>query len=147
MLIGPKTQAWFDIWSIEHFVAGATLGGAVLYLMRRSLKIDAAGLKKSPVTASYFLAVIGCSYAWESIEHYLETGLLNLAVTTWFHGVEFWGNRVVTDPLLVILGAGLYLKAPRAGPAAFAFSLTWLLVHVLVFPHCMYLQEWLFGAG
>jgi hypothetical protein len=145
MIIGDKTLAWFDIWSIEHFISGATLGSIILIFLRKVLNENLVVFEKRSTLGLYLILIFGCSYVWEAVEHYLEEGLLNASVTFWFHGVEFWGNRLITDPILVALGSFVYLRWPRIGTFAYIFSTSWVFVHVLVFPHCMYLQELLFG--
>lgn len=43
------------------------------------------------------------SYLWETTEHYMETSTLPLFQQT-FQGVEYWGNRIITDSLCVVIG-------------------------------------------
>lgn len=153
-IFGDKTVAFFDIWSIEHFVSGITLG-SVIILIFGALKLqdkndhkfnhDNNNLYQSDNKFDhkllYFVLVAFLAYLWETVEHYLESGLLNNHVTYWFQGVEFWGNRILTDPWLVVLGSFIYLKYNYLGKYARYFSATWLYFHVFVFPHCMYLQD------
>lgn len=133
LLWGDKTIAWFDVWSIEHFVSGMNL-----YLMALWLRV------RFPRLSPWGYVATLC-FAWEALEHYLEIGMAGPAVATWFAGVEFVGNRLVTDPLMLFLGAYCIGQCPRAGHAAKLFSLLWLAVHIFVFPHSMYLQQWLDG--
>ena len=129
MLFGLKTVAFFDLWSIEHFFAGVSLGGFCL------------ASKKLESSQSKILFFLLMCFIWEALEHYLETGLLGSGVEYWFQGVEFWGNRLITDPLLMILGYVLAVKNKRSILYARIFSFIWIFLHVFIFPHSMWLQE------
>jgi len=132
-LVGHKTTAMFDIWSVEHWVTGMCIGAAMHLAVRRKMPaLDAV---------TYYALVAMVAFAWEVIEHYLETGLAGQAVAYWFQGVEHWSNRMVSDPLLVLLGACLVRRCPKLTVPARLFSLAWLGVHVFVFEHSMVLQE------
>ena len=127
---GLKTVALFDAWSFEHLVAGMSVGGFAQYVNRKenSLRLD--------LVTCLFLA-----YCWEAVEHYLEAGLAGGAVLYWFQGVEFWANRLITDPLLTVGGMMIVRARPRLVWPARAVSAAWLIVHIFVFPHSMYLHE------
>jgi hypothetical protein len=103
------------------------------------------GNKKHKLHSWYFatIGVLFVAYIWETLEHYLETGLAGERVVYWFQGVEFWPNRLISDPLMLILGYMLAKRFPVIIWPARALSLIWLLVHVFIFPHSMYLQEFL----
>ena len=137
---GDKTEAWFDIWSLEHFIAGISISTIAMFLARNvfaDFKID-----KKYERRFYGIFILLIAFFWEMLEHYGEAGYTNIeAVTYWFQGVEFWGNRLITDPLLVLLGGLVGLKHSVFVWPARAFSVTWLYVHIFVFPHCMYLHE------
>jgi hypothetical protein len=92
-----------------------------------------------------FVLTFALALLWENIEHYAEAGLFGANVTYWFQGVEHWSNRLVADNLMVLLGWYVYMQKKSFAWAAKALSLSWLLVHVFVFPHSMYLHT-LFGA-
>jgi len=88
--------------------------------------------------------ILFVSYFWETIEFYLEAGYTNIdAVTYWFQGVEFWGNRLFTDPAMLLLGYLVVVHYNSKKIIWFArfLSFTWLFIHIFIFPHCMYLQE------
>ena len=146
---GLKTQATFDVWTIEHILSGLSIGSGVLIHNRKSLgKIFSAVSEKiMPPKKVDFLKtkydlifVLFLAYLWETAEHYLETGLAGGQVEYWFQGVEFWANRVVADPLMLVLGYLIVKKIPQlVWPARF-LSLVWLYVHIFIFPHSMYLH-------
>lgn len=130
-LWGLKTVALFDVWSLEHFLAGITVGTMVLYFSR----------KKPHSPLKFLAAVLLVAYAWEFVEYNLEMGRSGIeAVTYWFQGVEYWPNRLGSDPALVSLGAFAALKFEKARRPARVSSFIWIGVHVFIFPHCMYLQ-------
>ena len=144
-LWGYKTVALFDVWSIEHILAGLSIGSLVI-------KARGAVLTDGPSLASPkklfrvdLLGVLFLSYLWETVEHYLETDLWGPAVTYWFAGVEMWGNRMITDPLMVVLGYLIVARYPGLVWPARILSAIWLIVHVFVFPHSMYLHDLMHG--
>ena len=81
------------------------------------------------------------AYFWETIEHYLETGLLGSKVMFWFQGVEAWDNRFISDPLMLLLGYWIVKRWPKLVWPARIFSIVWLFFHIFIFPHSMYLQD------
>jgi len=128
---GWKTVALMDVWSFEHFLSGVTAGVVGMYVLR----------KKPHQPFKFIGFVLGGAYLWELIEYNLEIGHSGIeAVTYWFQGVEYWANRLITDPAMALLGSWVALKYQSVRlPARFA-SLLWLGVHVFIFPHCMYLH-------
>lgn len=144
---GNKTESLFDIWSVEHFVSGVTIGSIVYCIMLAYVFTDLSQEKMQlnrKFKYHYFTIILLLAYIWEVLEFYMEAGYTNnLAITYWFQGVEYWLNRAVTDPLMVALGAWCALKmnSKMAAWSARSFSGMWLALHVFVFPHCMYLQN------
>jgi hypothetical protein len=139
-LWGLKTNAIFDAWSIEHILCGLSVGKIVLETNRR-ISNKYFGLNLSNVQKNYanLISILFLAYFWEAIEHYLETGLVGDVASDWFQGVEFWANHLVADPLMMILGYYLAQRFPRLVNPAKVCSIVWFFVHVLVFPHSMYL--------
>jgi len=145
IIFGLKTQAILDVWTIEHLLSGLSVGSAIK-------KKNHTVIQKILNVAdhnhhSWWFAITGVlffAYLWETLEHYLETGLGGSTVEYWFQGVEFWPNRLIADPLMLILGYVIAKKFPfLVWPARF-LSIVWLIFHILIFPHSMYLQEILF---
>jgi hypothetical protein len=147
LLWGLKTEAAFDLWSLEHLANGVTMAGAAYFFLRTVLKNM---IPEEQRLLFSFVLVLAAALFWENAEHYVEAGLLPGAwgerVTLWFAGVEHWSNRLLGDNLMVCLGWFLYIKKPRFAAAAKIFSVLWLLVHVFVFPDSMYLQRLLLRA-
>lgn len=141
LLWGHKSSALFDVWSVEHILAGLSIGSLVIkgtarLAWRNNFPEDFALRRRFDV-----VMVLMIAFLWETVEHYLELGLLGSLVTDWFAGVEYWGNRIITDPLMVLAGYVLVRNRPGLVWPARVLSALWLLVHVFVFPHSMYLHE------
>lgn len=144
MFWGHKTLAWFDVWSIEHFISGITIYGFVSLVVQRT-NIGTKIFGYNNINNSLkLLILLAIAYIWEVTEHYLENGTSGIdAITYWFQGVEFWGNRLITDPLLMILGALLVIRYKLFIWPARIFSALWLFFHIVIFPHSMYLHSFL----
>lgn len=142
ILWGAKTAALFDIWFLEHFISGVSMGKIVNDHNRNILSLRGF-LHKHSIHPRFFdiVGVLCIAYAWETVEHYLEIGLLGDGVAYWFQGVEFWGNRIITDPLMMVLGYLFVQKFPHMVVYARIFTVVWLVFHIFVFPHSMYLHE------
>ena len=139
MMWGLKTEAAFDVWSIEHLVMGVSVGWLSMWIAEKLIgdeKIsDALRLKIS------FVVTLLVAFMWESLEHYLEVGLAGNAVQNWLQGVEHWSNRLIFDNLMVMSGWWIYQQKNRLVWFARVFSIVWLFVHIVIFPHSMYLHE------
>lgn len=137
-----KTQALFDVWSIEHLLSGISTGFLVMSTNFKTFE-KKIWFDSSKITTRYFdvIWVLFLAYFWETIEHYLETGLLWHTVEYWFQWVEFWWNRIVTDPLLLVVWYLLARKYRSIVKPARFLSVIWLFVHIFVFPHSMYLHD------
>ena len=145
-LWGHKTEAFFDVWSFEHLMVGMGLASGVWLINYKPWKKVLEEVESlNPLVKlknNYdLICVLLLAFMWESLEHYLEMGLLGARVEYWFQGTEFWGNRLITDPLMVV-GGYFIAKNYRflVVPGRF-ISLAWIVIHLLVFPHSMYLHE------
>lgn len=141
IIFGLKTHAIFDVWSIEHLLSGVSVGNSVNKTNHREIAKIVS--KHDHTHHSWHFDLIGVlflAYAWETLEHYLETGLAGAAVEFWFQGVEFWANRLIADPLMMVLGYAIAKKYPQMVWPARILSLLWLFFHIFVFPHSMYLH-------
>jgi hypothetical protein len=142
LLWGLKTEAAFDLWSLEHLANGATMAAAAHCILCTFLSNRVTKEQRPWVS---LLLVLTAALFWENVEHYVEAGLLPGAwgarVTFWFAGIEHWSNRLLGDNLMVFLGWFIYTKRPRFALAAKIFSTFWLLLHIFVFPDSMYLQR------
>ncbi|GHV82433.1 hypothetical protein AGMMS49991_09910 [Spirochaetia bacterium] len=143
MLIwGFKTEAAFDVWSLEHLANGIAMAAAAGMVTKKFIKLE----NITPVQRNIlnFILVLLIALAWENVEHYVEAGILpgliGERITYWFQGIEHWSNRLVADNLMVILGYYIYTKQNKLFWAARIFSTVWMLVHIFIFPHSMYLH-------
>jgi len=142
MIWGFKTVAIFDVWTFEHLLSGISIGAIAIRcnmkIFKSKLDLDSGYIK-----TRYFdlIFVLLAAYAWETVEHYLESGLTGDVVAFWFQGVEFWANRIISDPLITVMGYYIAMSIPALVTPARIISLIWLLAHVFIFPHSMYLHE------
>ena len=142
MIWGLKTVSIFDVWAFEHLLSGISIGALAvrcnMKIFKNKLDLDSRDIK-----TRYFdlIFVLLAAYSWETVEHYMESGLMGDVVAYWFQGVEFWANRILSDPLITVVGYYIAIKNPSLVKPARIVSLIWLLVHVFIFPHSMYLHE------
>lgn len=129
MLIGEKTIAFFDIWSLEHLMTGIILA----FILNRICSNKKVNI--------LFLLLI--SLLWECLEHYLEEGLLGVKIQNWFAGIEYWGNRLIGDNLVMIIGGLIYNKYPKSVYFAGVLSVVFFVLH-LFFPSSMDIQNLFF---
>jgi hypothetical protein len=150
LIWGIKTEATFDVWTIEHFFSGVSIGAGVIIHNNKHIGGLIEKVKDGIFSTKkinwlkykydmFFLLFL--AYVWETFEHYLETGLAGETVEYWFQGVEFWANRLIADPLMLVLGYMLVKKFPRTVWPARVFTLGWLVYHIFLVPHSMYLHE------
>ena len=139
MIWGLKTEAAFDVWSVEHLVMGVSVGWLSMYLTTQIID-DEKISDKLKLRISFILALL-IAYMWETLEHYLETGLAGHAVEYWLQGVEHWSNRLIFDNLMVMSGWWIYQQKNKMVWFARIFSVIWLFVHIVIFPHSMYLHQ------
>ena len=139
MLWGIKTEAAFDVWSIEHIIMGISVAWLAQIIVNKIVGQEQVSetLKKR---ISFFITLMS-AYMWETLEHYLETGLAGQTVEYWLQGVEHWSNRLISDNLMVLSGWYIYQQQNKMLAFARVFSAIWLIVHIFVFPHSMYLHE------
>ncbi len=147
---GVKTQAIFDVWTFEHILSGISVGTGVMihnkkYLGRLLDTFKEKVLHQKQISFIKYkydlMLVLLLAYVWETIEHYLETGLAGGWVEFWFQGVEMWANRLISDPLMLVFGYFLAKRYPFLVLPARVLSVIWLVVHLFVFPHSMYLHH------
>ena len=131
-LIGHKTTAIFDIWSVVHFLTGCGLAYPMATLSQR-FKLG----EREKIALVLLISAI-----WELVEIYLELGTIGgEAVQFWFQGVEHPLNRIFGDQILLLLGYLLTRNSMRASLLAKTASGAWLLWHVFFLPHSMWVQD------
>ena len=139
MIWGLKTEAAFDVWSIEHLVMGISVAWIASLICSKLVgKEEISPSLKAKIS---FIISLLIAYMWETLEHYLETGLAGETVQFWLQGVEHWSNRLIFDNIMVMSGWYIYQKKNKMLWFARVFSFIWLFVHIFIFPHSMYLHE------
>ncbi|MFI3241905.1 MAG: hypothetical protein R3Y43_04990 [Alphaproteobacteria bacterium] len=138
-LWGIKTQAAFDVWSIEHLIMGISLGWLADKVLIKKIIADEEVSEKTKTKINFVLVML-IAYIWETLEHYIELGLFGKTIEFWFQGAEHWSNRLIFDNLMVFLGWLVYTKKTSLRWFARCFSIVWLIVHIFIFPHSMYLH-------
>jgi hypothetical protein len=142
MIWGLKTVAIFDVWSFEHLLTGISIGTITIFINQAYFK-NRLNIDESKFTLHYFdvITVLFAAFIWETVEHYLETGLAGNRVEFWFQGVEYWANRIIADPLITLLGYCLARSKPMLVNVARVLTVIWMFVHIFIFPHSMYLHK------
>lgn len=123
--VGHKGAALLDLWSVCHLLFGVALGGLPLW------RAPTRGL----LGASVLVLLLALS--WEAVEYALEAGAAGEAIGFWLQGHEHWLNRLISDPLLVLLGFHLAQWRPDLVWPARAGLLLWAVVFGFVLPHSM----------
>lgn len=138
---GMKTTAMLDVWTIEHVLSGVSVGHLV-FKRNKSIFQRILTTETKDITQHFdIVAVLFVAYLWETFEHYLETGLAGEFIEYWFQGVEFWPNRLIFDPLMLVCGYLIAKRYPQFVVPARVISIIWLFTHLFIFPHSMYLHE------
>jgi hypothetical protein len=142
LIWGLKTEAAFDVWSLEHLANGIAMAAAAEMVTKRIVKVE--NLTSAQKRMVSFILVLLIALLWENVEHYVEAGMfsgwIGERITFWFQGVEHWSNRLIADNLMIILGWHIYAKNNRLFWAARIFSTLWMLAHIFIFPHSMYIH-------
>ena len=137
-----KTEAMMDAWSFEHILSWISVG---FLIMSSNYKIFEKKIWFDPtkINTRYFdlMWVLFLAFAWETIEHYLEVWIAWETVKIWFQWVEYWPNRIIFDPLMLVFWYFLARKYTKIVAPARFLSVVWLFVHIFIFPHSMYLHN------
>ena len=141
MIFGDKTLALLDLWSLEHFFTGCNSALLVGYFVKKYFKTH----DEKILFRIQLLSLLAIELYWECLEYYLEDGASYDRVTYWFQGVEYIGNRLITDPIITVFGLVIIKNFPRIIWFSVPFSIAWLYIHLFVFDNCMGLQNLIFG--
>lgn len=132
LLIGDRTKAAFDLWSLQHFCAGVLLGAL---LMRTPVG--------SAPRRSFALFGALLALSWEAAELAMEAGWFGAAISHWKDGFEHWSNRLFGDPLMVTSGCLVARRFRHAWKIVLPPAGIWLLFN-LTSPSSMTIQRLLF---
>ena len=139
---GLKTSSLMDVWTIDHVLTGMSVGCFSLFFNKKiQAKYSVVVGDRSFCTIIDIVMVLFLAFLWETLEHYLEMGLMGPHVEYWFQGVEYWANRFIFDPLMLVFGYMYIRKYPSQINVFRVLSVMWLVVHIFIFPHSMYLHE------
>jgi len=73
---GWKTTAMMDVWTIEHLLSGLSVGSLVINYNRKIFKQHFSIEDPNLITKNFdVIGVLLLAFLWETVEHYLETGL------------------------------------------------------------------------
>lgn len=133
---GHKTNSVFDLWAIQHVLAGILIAWCHRGY-RRGIN-DSSWPLESLLYTTLFLAL-----AWEGHEGWAEIGGRGTAIAFWKDGVEHWANRCIADPACVIIGALIFRAFPRTAKPALVLTILWTGANVCM-PTCMTIQNLLF---
>ncbi|MCK5027092.1 MAG: hypothetical protein KAS07_01600 [Candidatus Pacebacteria bacterium] len=87
------------------------------------------------------LIVLVVVLMWEITEFYGEIGFFGQGIKYWWAGVESFINRLGSDTILVLLGWRMVRGYPTLAAVAAPISVLFLMIHIVVFPHSMFLHE------
>lgn len=132
--LGYKNYAVLDLWSVQHFIFGIFFGSILNFF---KLFSELNMFKK-------FLFFVFIAFAWEIIELTMEAGLFGEVVANWKAGYEFWANRLIADPLLVVSGGMIGKTYKNIWKFFLVPVFLWFLLNIC-FPNCMYIQGFIFG--
>jgi hypothetical protein len=144
MIWGHKTQALFDIWTFQHLLTGIFLSLVIHHII--IWKTKSPNIRVNKIFYNVFqkfdiLTVLFFAYSWELLEYYFELGLFGSRIAYWFAGSEFWVNRFLFDPFIVLGGYILGKKYKNITIPATTLCVIWIIVSVFFFPHSMWLHE------
>ena len=114
VLFGEQAKALFDLWTIQHFLAGVLLGS--LFLSPKKDK------EKKWQTIIPFVIFVG--FAWEAVELILEFEGLS--------GYEHWTNKMITDPIFVLVGGVVGYLIKDSWKVAVVPTILWLVLKMFL---------------
>lgn len=127
-IFGDREVAMLDLWSIEHFFFGVVLA-AVFKLVFPKLSVK-----------TILAIVLAIAVGWEVMEYAMELGMFGNYISDWKKGHEHWSNRMIADPLLVLLGGYLQMQRPKTWKWVIVPFVAWGLLNYLS-PDSMYVQR------
>jgi hypothetical protein len=120
IFFGDESIALFDLWSIQHFLSG------VLIISFFLLPKNTVGEIKNWQKIIPFILFVALS--WEAMEIYFETGVI---IKGWT-GSEHWSNRIITDPLMALLGGVVGYITKDSWRVAIVPAIFWLILKIFL---------------
>lgn len=132
-LVGDRSEAIFDLWSIQHLLSGIIIGSALTYFYTTRLNWQ-----------KFALLMLVFALTWEATELAMESGWCGQAVSNWKRGFEHWGNRFIGDPLMVTIGGLITRRYKSAWKWILIPATIWLIANIAS-PNSMSIQNFIFG--
>ena len=133
-IFGIKTISLIDYWTIIHILSGIIIG----FLLLKLQKEENANNK---IIISNIIAILSLAFAWEIIEYLGEIGVFGNIIKTWLYGIEYLPNRLIIDPLSILLGFFIVLKKPKVFTPATVLCSIWVIIHIFLFKSAVYLNQ------
>ncbi|MEA1929668.1 MAG: hypothetical protein U9M92_02180 [Patescibacteria group bacterium] len=130
-LLGNRNVAIFDLWSIQHFLSGIIIAALLAKFFVKS---------KSLAIGEYILVILIIAMSWEAMELAMEKGVVGQIVSHWKDNHEHWGNRLIGDLLMVVLGGLLGRKYSWTWKIATIPAALWLILNAIS-PTNIFIQE------
>ncbi len=118
IFFGDQSVALFDLWSIQHFLVGILIGSLLLGSEKTEKPV-----KKWRVIIPFMIFV---AISWEAVEVFLENGHIL------FNSFEGWSNRLITDPLMALLGGMVGYLIKDSWKIAVVPAILWLVIKALL---------------
>jgi hypothetical protein len=118
-----NATTWFDLWSVQHFAVAAAVAqtyfsptnGIVRYVYHEK---DLAGRTIQERVLIGLIVLLILNFLLNEILIHLNAP----------HVPPFWGNSLITDPLLIIAGYLLSLRTPLLTIPAIILALFWPII-------------------
>lgn len=123
---GDRRLSFFDLWTIQHILSGVIVGYVILNVKNLNL-------------SRYVTLVLLTAVSWEIMELCMEYGLFGQPISNWKVGYEFIFNRLLIDPLSVLIGAVIFWHFKQTFYFALAPLIIWLAVNIAS-PNSMYIE-------
>jgi len=136
-LIGHKSAALLDLWSLCHFFVGVAIGNFVFRGSNDGINDgkNSSGRKKNEFFTLFI--ILALAYAWELLEFRLEAGDGGEYIAYWLQGREYWLNRLLSDPFLVLIGSMFSRRFQLLIWPARVILVAWIWLFAFIFPHSM----------
>ncbi len=132
IIFGDRRFAFFDLWTLQHVLSGVIVGFLILFL------------KNGIAFKEYLISILLVAFLWELFEVGMEHGLMGQVVADWKFGYEFILNRVLVDPLSVLIGGILQWHFKNFVYVSLPLASLWLLANIFS-AHSMSIQEIIFS--
>lgn len=116
-----NATTWIDLWSIQHLAAGAAVANYLVDPLSGRLPPIIYG-HNNPTQRSAREPILIGMLILLGLNFFLGEMLLYIAAPG---APPFWGNTLITDPVLVITGYLISIRAPALSKPAIILALIW----------------------